>query len=95
MRDRVKFRVKQLVYLGFSRDETLMGFAFPKQERDALIAEEPAKFLLPPTQDLRYNWVVVRLAELEYDEMVERVTEAWTMVVPKGVAEEQLGTGLS
>jgi len=31
--DRVKFRVKQIVYCGFSRDETLMGFAFPKQER--------------------------------------------------------------
>lgn len=95
IRDRVKFRVKQLVYLGFSHDETLMGFAYPKEERDALIAAEPAKFLLPPRGDLRYNWVVVRLAELEYDEMVERVTEAWTMVVPKSVAAEHLGTGLS
>jgi hypothetical protein len=30
---RVKFRVGQVVYLAFSRDETLMGFAFPKEER--------------------------------------------------------------
>jgi hypothetical protein len=91
IRDRVKFRVKQLVYVAFSRDETLMGFGFPKEERDALIAMEPAKFLLPPTSDLRYNWVVVRLAEIDRAEMVERVTEAWTMVVPKKVAAEHLG----
>ena len=33
IRDRVKFRVKQLVYVSFSRDETLMGFGFPKELR--------------------------------------------------------------
>ena len=33
VRDRVKFRVGRIVYLAFSRDETLMGFAFPKEER--------------------------------------------------------------
>src|SRR5438552_2420782 len=35
VRDRVKFRVGGIVYLSFSRDETLMGFAFPKEERVA------------------------------------------------------------
>ena len=58
VRDRVTFRVKQLVYLAFSRDEALMGFAFPKEERAALVAAEPDRFLLPPAGDLRYNWVV-------------------------------------
>ena len=38
VRDRVKFRVGQLVYLDFSRDEQLMGFGFPKEERDAMLA---------------------------------------------------------
>lgn len=64
VRDRVKFRVGQIVYLAFSRDETLMGFAFPKEEREALIASEPDKFLMPERSDMRYNWVVVRLASL-------------------------------
>ena len=36
--DRVKFRVGRIVYLAFSRDETQMGFAFPKEERDVLVA---------------------------------------------------------
>ena len=91
VRDRVKFRVGQIVYLAFSRDETLMGFAFPKEERDVLIASEPEKFLMPKPSDQRYNWVVVRLAAIDDAEMREIVTEAWRMVVPKKVAAAHLG----
>jgi hypothetical protein len=90
IRDRVKFRVKQLVYVSFSRDETLMGFAFPKDERLALVESEPDKFQLPGTSDLRYNWVVARVEALTHDEMTELVTDAWTMVVPKRVARDYL-----
>lgn len=86
VRDRVRFRVGHIVYLGFSRDDTLMGFAFPKDEREALIASEPDKFLLPKPSDMRFNWVVVRLAILDADEMGELVVDAWRMVVPKRVA---------
>jgi hypothetical protein len=87
VRDRVKFRVGRIVYLAFSRDETLMGFAFPKEEREALIASEPEKFMMPKRSDLRYNWVVVRLAAIDTVEMREIVLDAWRMVVPKAVAE--------
>ena len=86
--DRVKFRVKQLVYVAFSRDEALMGFAFPKEERSALVESEPDKFLLPPAADMRFNWVEARTAILGIEEMAELVTDAWTMVVPKGVARD-------
>jgi hypothetical protein len=79
---RVKFRVGRTVWLAFSRDETVMGFAFSKDERDALIASEPAKFLLPEPADLRYNWAVVRLAAIDHEEMTEIVFEAWRFVVP-------------
>lgn len=91
VRDRVKFRVGSIVYLGFSRDETLMGFAFPKEEREALVESEPDKFQMPPTSDLRYNWVVVRLEAIDEDEMRELVLDAWRMVVPKRVAADHLG----
>ena len=93
--DRVKFRVGRLVYVAFSRDETLMGFAFPKEERAALVDSDPGTFLLPSVGDLRFNWVEARTAMLEVDEMTELVIEAWTMVVPKGVARDHLdGEGL-
>ena len=86
VRGRVKFRVGRIVYLAFSRDETLMGFGFPKEWRDALVESEPDKFMLPRPSDLRYNWAVVRLAAIDAEEMRELVIDAWAMVVPKKVS---------
>ena len=91
VRDRVKFRVGRIVYVAFSRDETLMGFGFPREEREALVASDPDKFLMPKPSDMRYQWVVVRLAAIEEDEMRELVLDAWRMVVPKRVAAAHLG----
>ena len=86
VRDRVKFRVGRIVYIAFSRDETVMGFAFPKEEREALVRSEPGKFMMPCASDLRYHWVEVRLEALDIHEMRELVLDAWRMVVPKSVA---------
>ena len=87
VRGRVKFRVGRIVYLAFSRDETRMGFAFPKDWREALVESEPEKFMLPEAADLRYNWAVVRLAALDVDELRDLVVDAWAMVVPRSVSE--------
>ena len=83
---RVKFRVGSMVFVGFSRDKSVMGFAFPKEERDWLIGGTPEKFMQPARSDLRYNWVLVRLALLDDTEMRGLVLDAWRMVVPKRVA---------
>jgi hypothetical protein len=88
VRGRVKFRIGRIVYLAFSRDGEVMGFAFPKDWRDALVASEPEKFSLPGQSDLRYHWVHVCLAAIDGDEMRELVEDAWAFVVPKRVAEE-------
>jgi hypothetical protein len=88
VRDRVKFRVGRIVFVAFSRDETLMGFGFPKEEREALVASEPDKFQMPERSDMRYNWVVARLDALDLDEMHELVLDAWRMCVPKSVAAQ-------
>ena len=86
VRDRVKFRVGQIVWVAFSRDETTIGFAFPKEEREALVASAPATFLMPTESDLRYRWVVARMAALDVEEMRELVVDAWRMVVPQKLA---------
>jgi hypothetical protein len=91
IRDRIKFRVGQIVYVAFSRDERSMGFGFPKHERAALVAAEPEKFFMPVTSDLRFHWVEVWLAAIDEAEMRELVTEAWRLVVPKRVAAAHLG----
>lgn len=85
---RVKFRVGRIVYLAFSRDQTTMGFAFPKDEREWLIGGSPDKFLFPAPADMRYHWVEARLAALDHEEMRGLVEDAWRMVVPKSVAAE-------
>ncbi|WP_030453888.1 MmcQ/YjbR family DNA-binding protein [Herbidospora cretacea] len=91
IRDRVKFRVGRIVYVAFSRDETTMGFGFPKEERAALVAAQPETFFLPGPADMRYQWVECRLDHLDPGQMHELVVDAWRMCVPKKVAREHLG----
>jgi len=91
VRDRVKFRVGRIVYLAFSRDEEVMGFAFPKEERALLVSSQPDKFQMPSPSDMRYNWVHVRLGAIDGAEMRELVLDAWQMAVPKKVASAYLG----
>ena len=86
VRDRIKFRVGRIVFAAISADEQQMGFGFPKDERDALVASEPEKFLPPLPADERYQWVRVRLSAIDEAEMRELVTDAWRMCVPKKVA---------
>jgi hypothetical protein len=88
VRDRVKFRVGRVVYLAFSQDEQVMGFGFPKEEREALVASDPETFMMPSRGDLRYHWVEARLPRLDADEMRELVLDAWRMCVPRRVATE-------
>jgi hypothetical protein len=90
IRDRVKFRVGRIVYVAISRDETTMGFAYPKHERAGLVAAEPQRFHLPGASDLRFNWVQAWLAALDPAYAEELVVEAWRMVVPKRVAAAHL-----
>lgn len=94
VRGRIKFRVGRIVYLAFSRDETLLGFAFPKDEREAALETYPHKFLRPKPSDMRYQWLVVRLEAIDRDELRELVFDAWRMVVPTKLAslsDEELG----
>ncbi len=88
MRGRLKFRVGRIVYLSFSKDGSTMGFAFPKEWRNALVESEPEKFSLPRQSDMRYHWVHVRLDAIDAGEMRDLVEDAWAFTVPKRVADE-------
>jgi hypothetical protein len=88
VRGRVKCRIGRIVYLSFSRDGSTMGFAFPREWRDALVESEPEKFSLPSESDMRYHWAHVQLAAIDAREMRELVEDAWAFCVPKKVAED-------
>jgi hypothetical protein len=90
VRGRVKFYIGRIVYIAFSHDETRMGFAFPREWREVLVGSDPDKFMMPTGGDLRYNWVIVRLAAIDVAEMQELILDAWGFVVPKRVAEAYL-----
>jgi DNA-binding response OmpR family regulator len=90
IRDRVKFRVGKIVYVAISPDETIMGFAFPREERAAMIAAEPHRFFLDRPSDQRFNWIDTYMALTSPAEMREFVSEAWRMVVPKRAAAAHL-----
>lgn len=90
VRDYLKYRVRGIVYASISPDETVVGFALPKEERAALVASEPDKFFMPIKSDERFHWVRAWLAALDEDEMRELIIDAWRMVVPKRVAAEYL-----
>ena len=83
---RVKFYVGRIVYVSFSPDGSVMGFGFPKDQREWLVGGSPDKFIMPEGGDLRYPWVLVRMDAIDEHEMRELVADAWRMVVPKRVA---------
>jgi hypothetical protein len=62
--------------LGHSQDETEIGFAFPKEEREALVAARPDVFFLPCESELRFPWIEAWLDALDVDEMRELVLDA-------------------
>jgi hypothetical protein len=92
VRDRIKFRVGRLVYLAFSRDETILGFGCPKEDRRALLSARPEVFLPPEPVDERYHWLQLRMAAIDRPELDEFIIDAWQLVVPKGVAAGYLAT---
>jgi hypothetical protein len=90
VRDHTKYRVGRIVYAAVSPDEERLGFGFPAEERAALVASEPDKFMMPLRSDERYNWVRARLAALDTEELRELLIDAWRMVVPKKIAASYL-----
>jgi hypothetical protein len=88
VRGRVKFRIGQIVYLSLTADGSSMGCGFPKEFREAAVEAEPSKFSLPSESDMRFNWIHVNLAAIDYEEMRDLVEGAWSRAVPQYVARE-------
>jgi hypothetical protein len=86
VRGKARFRVGSMVYAAFYDNDTIMGFGFPRDMREALVDSQPDKFLMPRPSEIRYRWVHVRLAAIDADELRDLLVEAWRMVVPKKVA---------
>ena len=93
VRGRIKFRIGQIVYLSLAPDGSAMGCGFPKEFRQAAVDAEPEKFSLPSETDMRFNWIHVNLAAIDWEEMRDLVEDAWARAVPKYVVEEYASRG--
>lgn len=91
VREYVKFRVGRIVFASVSPDESLLGFGYPRDAREALVASNPRVFVMPLKSDMRYQWMRLQLAEVDPDELAELLVDAWAMCVPKSVARGYLG----
>ena len=60
--DRVTFRAKQIVYCAFSRDETLMGFAFAKWSAPEVRVGVVQAASLVPGVGAAASWAVMRVS---------------------------------
>lgn len=85
---RRKLRVGSMVFVALSADERVMGFGYPKLEREELVASAPEVFHLPRAADLRYSWALARLDRLDPDEARELVLDAWDLVVPRFLSRQ-------
>jgi hypothetical protein len=58
-----------------------------EEEKQVLIASDPAKFFTEPHYN-GYPAVLVRLAEIDSDELTELLMDAWRIVAPRKLVAE-------
>jgi len=95
--DQVKFRIGRIVYLALSRDETVLGFGFPKEERAALVAAAcysgPGRdhfavvtAPIPAERQGRLREDVTSVTQLlahELEGLIRRAPEQWHVLQPR------------
>jgi hypothetical protein len=73
---------KQLFIRVHELDDALLVSCASLEGRDELLAAEPDKFFITPHYE-SYPAVLVRLREVDRDELAELITESWRLNAPK------------
>jgi len=66
-----------------------LGVRVPREEKDELLASAPDVFFTIPHFN-GYPALLVKLANVEVDELTEIITDAWLVQAPKRLAKEFL-----
>lgn len=85
------FRVKDKGFLRIRSEAegALVCFVADLEEKEALLASDQRKFFTTPHYD-GYPTVLVRLEEVDVDELTELITDSWLNKAPKRVLEAYL-----
>jgi len=77
------FQVRKQLFIRIHElDDALLVSCANLEERDELLAAEPDKFFITPHYD-GYPAVLVRLGEVDREELSELITESWRLNAPK------------
>jgi hypothetical protein len=77
------FQVRRQLFIRIHEiAEALMVSCAGVQERNELLVAEPDKFFITPHYD-GYPAVLVRLGEVDGEELTELITESWRLNAPK------------
>src|ERR1700722_12407173 len=81
------FFVAKKVYVMFANNphndgRVAVGIPAPPGLQATLIKSEPKKFFTPPYVGVR-GWVGIELGEIDDEELVFHISEAWRLVAPK------------
>jgi hypothetical protein len=76
------FRVRDKIFMMFSEHERHAWLKSTFDEQQALTAEDPVAFFVPPYVGPK-GWVGVVVAKADAQELRELVTEAWRLTAPK------------
>jgi hypothetical protein len=77
------FQVRRQLFIRIHElDDALLVSCADLEERNELLAAEPGKFFITPHYD-DYPALLVRLSELDRDELTELITESWRLSAPQ------------
>ena len=76
------FRVRGKIFMMFSEQERHAWIKSTFDEQQALVAQDPDAFFVPPYVGPS-GWVGTVISKADADEVRELVTEAWRLTAPK------------
>src|SRR5262245_33783397 len=79
------FRVRNKIFMMFSEQERHAWVKSDHDEQQALVAQDPETFFVPPYVGPS-GWVGVVIRSVDPDEMRELITEAWRLTAPNRLA---------
>ncbi|MER8043589.1 MmcQ/YjbR family DNA-binding protein [Streptomyces sp. NPDC094032] len=82
------------MFAALDDDDQAMGVKCPKEDREELIAAEPAKFFLREGHDDGYAWIRVRLDALDDEEELRAIlTDSWRQAATRALLDRHPETG--
>ncbi|MFD9030096.1 MmcQ/YjbR family DNA-binding protein [Streptomyces sp. NPDC059567] len=83
------------IFASLDDDDQVIGVKCPKEEREELIASEPAKFFIREGHDDGYAWVRVRIGALDDEEELHAIlADSWRQAAPRRLLQQYPEVGV-